>query len=77
MKTSTMMLARYPDGGMIAPAWRALVEGYMRRRARRIAARNLGAVSDRTLKDIGIHRSEILSLVNDTSTDRRRRNDRA
>ena len=41
---------------------------------RRIAMAQLMALDDRMLKDIGIDRSEIHSMLVDTSWDRRRRN---
>ena len=40
----------------------------------RIAMAQLMALDDRMLKDIGIDRSEIHSILVDTSRDRRRRN---
>ena len=41
---------------------------------RRVAMAQLMALDDRMLKDIGIDRSEIHSMLVDTSWDRRRRN---
>lgn len=48
-------------GGGLLAAWRILV----RRRKLRATERTLLALSDQTLKDIGVHRSEIHTLVFD------------
>jgi len=56
---------------MSAIFWRISDAG-SRRHSHRIAAARLSEVSDRTLKDIGIHRSEITSIIHDVSGDRRR-----
>lgn len=58
--------------GLFAAAMRAMAEANVRRRARRLAAQSLRTLSDRTLKDIGMHRSEICSVVHDTSNERKR-----
>ncbi|MCH8926015.1 MAG: DUF1127 domain-containing protein [Proteobacteria bacterium] len=42
-----------------------LVEGFRAARRRRAAIGELSALSDHTLKDIGLHRSEILSVVHE------------
>lgn len=52
----------------IAAGWQALLY----RRKVRATERMLLALSDRTLKDIGIHRSEVHSLVRDGSPRMRR-----
>lgn len=79
MKTATMMLTRYQDGdtvpGGFVAVWRALARASIRRRNKRIAAANLRAMSDRALKDMGLHRSEISSVVHDHSGERKRTND--
>ena len=49
--------------------WRA----YWERRARKASVFLLRSLDNRTLDDIGLHRSEIESLVYDKSKDRRRR----
>lgn len=79
MKTATMTLTREQDGDTVAggfgAVWQALATANRRRRNKRIAAANLRAMSDRTLKDMGFHRSEISSVVHDTSGERKRTND--
>ena len=76
MKTATISLDHQPKGGSvwaaIAAIMRTMAEAGTRRRARRIAQASLRGVSDRTLKDIGIHRTEITSVVTDTSDERKR-----
>ena len=76
MKTATISLGHQPNGGpvwtAIAAIMRKVAKASMRRRARRIAQANLHGVSDRTLKDIGIHRTEITSVVTDTTDERKR-----
>ena len=55
---------------------RAVLSGWQAFRSyheRRIAMAQLMALDDRMLKDIGIDRSEILSVLVDTSRERRRR----
>ena len=42
-----------------------LVEGFRAGRRRRAAIRELSALSDHTLKDIGLHRGEIRSVVHE------------
>lgn len=42
-------------------AWRAFVEWY----ERRAAARHLASLDDRMLKDIGITRGEVMSVITD------------
>lgn len=76
MNTATLSQAQYPQGGSV---WRALaafvrkmVEANARRRARRLATQSLRSLSDLTLRDIGIHRSEIGSVVHGTANERKR-----
>ena len=47
----------------LAETWRALRERYRVHRARRTAVAVLRALDDRMLRDIGINRSEIESVV--------------
>lgn len=50
---------------------RRLWAGYWERRARRATMALLSALDDTTLKDLGLHRSEIGSLVYGSRRDRR------
>lgn len=47
------------SAGVIRNRW----DSYAKRREYRAAVRELGALDDRSLKDIGLHRSEIESVV--------------
>ena len=81
MKTVTINAPSAPGGAVLRRAmsaifWRISDAG-SRRHRNRIAAARLSEVSDRTLKDIGIHRSEICSVIQDTSGDRRRNHEGA
>ena len=58
-------------GSSIARAWRA----YWQRRARRATVDLLYSLDDRTLRDIGVGRNEITSLVYGRPGDRTRRYD--
>jgi uncharacterized protein YjiS (DUF1127 family) len=58
-------------GSSIARAWRA----YWQRRARRATVDLLHSLDDRTLRDIGVGRNEITSLVHGRPGDRTRRYD--
>lgn len=49
---------------------RAIIERAIRERKRKQAARELYDLDDRTLKDIGVHRNEILSLTRELYNDR-------
>ena len=76
MKTVTINAPNGTGGDVLRRAvsailWRISDAG-SRRHRNRIAVARLSDVSDRTLKDIGIHRSEICSVIHDTSGDRRR-----
>ena len=76
MKTATINVPRSPGGDILRrsiTAFVRLVADAGRQRYRRhLSAARLRAVSDRTLKDIGIHRTEITSIITDQSGDRRR-----
>lgn len=52
-----------------------IADAYRRRRARRYSVQALASLSDHALKDIGLHRSEIVSLVEaqEDRDERRRR----
>ena len=50
---------------MSAPLLQQLFEAISRWHARRMAIRTLSALNDRTLRDIGIIRSEIQTVVDD------------
>jgi uncharacterized protein YjiS (DUF1127 family) len=58
-------------GSRIARAWRT----YWQRRARRATVDLLHSLDDRTLRDIGVGRNEITSLVYGRPGDRTRRYD--
>jgi uncharacterized protein YjiS (DUF1127 family) len=48
---------------MFIPTMRAAYRSFRQNRARRSAARMLSGLNDATLKDMGIHRSQIESVV--------------
>lgn len=48
---------------MFMPSMRAAFSSFMEVRARRNTARMLAGLNDATLKDIGIHRTQIDSIV--------------
>ena len=48
---------------MFAPSMHAAYRSFVEQRARITATRMLSALNDATLKDIGIHRSQIDSVV--------------
>jgi uncharacterized protein YjiS (DUF1127 family) len=54
-------------GAAVGQSWRA----YMRWRERRLAIKELGGLDDRVLKDMGLHRSEIESVVYGSDAGRR------
>jgi uncharacterized protein YjiS (DUF1127 family) len=58
---------RHRIGAAVQKAWR----DYWRRRAARATLAVLHALDDRTLKDIGLHRTEIESVVHGTCGERR------
>ena len=60
-------------GSRIAKAWRA----YWHRRAKRVTVELLQSLDDRTLRDIGVGRNEIGSLVYGRRGDRTRSYDEA
>jgi uncharacterized protein YjiS (DUF1127 family) len=54
---------RAPLFARIAQSMRAMVEAYLEERAKRQTVAILSRLDDRTLKDIGIERSEICSVA--------------
>ena len=81
MKTATLTQSHHPEGGSVWSVVSAMVQAVAkanaRRRARRMASRNLRTLSDRTLKDIGMHRTEIGSVVHGIANERKRSNESA
>ncbi len=81
MKTATLTQTHTLEGGSVWNAFAAMVQAVAqataRRRAKRIAAQSLHVLSDKTLKDIGMHRTEIGSVVHGTSNERKRSNESA
>jgi uncharacterized protein YjiS (DUF1127 family) len=65
---------RNEQGGLAAAISRRL-RAWQDRRARRLTVETLNALDDRTLADIGLGRTEILSIVNDRRNERLRRYD--
>lgn len=81
MKTATLTQTHSHEDGSIwtvcAAMVQAVAQASARRRARRIASQGLRVLSDTTLKDIGMHRSEISSIVHGTPNERKRSNESA
>ena len=65
---------RNEQSGLAAAISRRL-RAWQDRRARRLTVETLNALDDRTLADIGLGRTEILSIVNDRRNERLRRYD--
>ena len=81
MKTATLSQTHTAQDGTVwdvaASLVRAMIEANARRRARRIAKASLRGLSDRALKDIGMHRTEIGSIVHGTGNERKRSHESA
>jgi uncharacterized protein YjiS (DUF1127 family) len=81
MKTATLSQPHAPQSGSawdaIAAMVRTMIENNRRRRARRIASASLRGLSDLALQDIGMHRSEICSVVHGTENERKRTHESA
>ena len=81
MNTATTILTGHPAAdtifASIAQALRCGLEAKRKRRQSRVASASLGSLSDLALKDIGIHRTEIGSVVRSAANDRRRSHDAA
>ncbi len=81
MKAAAQILQGHPSSETLWMSLAALArqagEAHARRRARRVAASSLRGLSERTLKDIGIHRTEIGSVVHGSSHERMRSHDDA
>jgi uncharacterized protein YjiS (DUF1127 family) len=65
-------IARTAIGRRVADITRRAWSGYWTHRAERATVAVLGALDDRTLKDIGLERSEIESVVRSTHPGERR-----
>jgi uncharacterized protein YjiS (DUF1127 family) len=70
----TSTFPSHDDGGLAVAISRRF-RAWQERRARRVTVETLNALDDRTLSDIGLARSEILSIVNDRRNERLRRYD--
>lgn len=81
MKAAAQILGGHPNGESLWMSLSAMAcqagEAIAQRRARRVAASGLRGLSERTLKDIGIHRTEIGSVVHGSSHERMRSHDDA
>ncbi len=81
MNTATASQTYHREGGTLRDAFaavmRMMAQAAHRRRARRIASASLRGLSDMALKDIGMHRTEIGSVVHGTANERKRSNESA
>jgi uncharacterized protein YjiS (DUF1127 family) len=59
----------------VATLWRKAADAFLDWQARRATRDMLRALDTRTLRDIGIDRNEVESVIHDMSRDRRRRYD--
>ncbi len=56
--------AKHVNSRSLTDAVRSVIQAIVRGHKRRVAIRELEALNDRTLRDIGLHRGEIHTVVN-------------